>query len=218
MKLALHDDGNLARLLLSSIHKILQSINDSIPNQVSTARNFPASASPGQNASFVPSSSLAPPSSEVPQLASHARKDCGERKNQYPENQGKGKPNGPAATSRSVAAAAAISAQTKMVKHARLQPPEWKSFGYQPFVSLAKADKTWQQKICSGIARCHNLAALVAFSSLSCMCGKIDDLQPGAGLGCAGGELGVLFLCQLIFCGWILIRFEWPWIDWYGRK
>jgi hypothetical protein len=124
MKLALHDDGNLARLLLSSIHKILQSINDSIPNQVSTARNFPASASPGQNASFVPSSSLAPPSSEVPQLASHARKDCGERKNQYPENQGKGKPNGPAATSRSVAAAAATSAQTKMVKHARLQPPE----------------------------------------------------------------------------------------------
>jgi hypothetical protein len=82
MKLALHDDGNLARLLLSSIHKILQSINDSIPNQVSTARNFPASASPGQNTSFVPSSSLAPPSSEVPQLASHARKDCGERKNQ----------------------------------------------------------------------------------------------------------------------------------------
>jgi hypothetical protein len=123
MKLALHDDGNLARLLLSSIDQILQSINDSIPNQVSTARNFPASASPGQNASFVPSSSLAPPSSKVPQLASHARQDCGERQNQYPENQGKGKPNGPAATSRSVAAAA-ISAQTKMVKHARLQPPK----------------------------------------------------------------------------------------------
>jgi hypothetical protein len=82
MKLALHDDGNLARLLLSSIDQILQSINDSIPNQVSTARNFPASASPGQNASFVPSSSLAPASSKVPQLASHARQDCGERQNQ----------------------------------------------------------------------------------------------------------------------------------------
>ena len=27
------------------------------------------------------------------------------------------------------------------------------------------------------------------------------------------GELGVLFLCQLIFCGWILIRFDGGLID-----
>jgi hypothetical protein len=108
VKLALHDDGNLASHFLSSIDQSFNRFNDSIPNQVSTARNFPALSltRPERGrilrAIIVSSTAII----KVPQLASHARKDCGELKTRYPKNQGKGKPNGPAATLRLVAAAA----------------------------------------------------------------------------------------------------------------
>jgi hypothetical protein len=85
---------------------ILRSINDSIPNQVSTARNFPAFSlarpEPILRAIHL---SLAPPSLKAPQYASHAQKDCGERtRTNIPEKPRKKEANGPAATSRSVAA------------------------------------------------------------------------------------------------------------------
>jgi hypothetical protein len=108
VKLALHDDGNLASHFLSSIDQSFNRFNDSIPNQVSTARNFPALSltRPERGrilrAIIVSSTAII----KVPQLASHARKDCGELKTRYPKNQGKGKPNGPAATLRLIAAAA----------------------------------------------------------------------------------------------------------------
>jgi hypothetical protein len=122
INLALHDDGNLARLFLSSIDQSFdQSMIQSPITQVSTARNFPALSltRPERILRAMPSSSLAPPSSK-----SHNSPATLER------------PNGPATTLRLVAAAA-TSAQTKMVKHARLHTASQEKIVWLPSIRLA---------------------------------------------------------------------------------
>jgi hypothetical protein len=103
VKLALHDDGNLASHFLSSIDQSFDQSNDSIPNQVSTARNFPALsltvARPERilRAIIVFSTAII----KSPTTRQPRSKGLWRTQNRYPKIQGRGKPNGPAATSRS---------------------------------------------------------------------------------------------------------------------
>jgi hypothetical protein len=166
ISLALHDDDNLARPVLSSIDQILRSINDSIPNQIPTARNFPALslARPEHHPSCHPPL-LHRHHRKVPQPASHAQKDCGERtKTNIPKNPRKRKANGrPAATSRSVAAAATPAqnkdGETRKATRNRLA-----------IVHSSRLPRCQGRKKRSepGVARCHTLAALVAFLPSLC--------------------------------------------------
>jgi hypothetical protein len=136
---------------LALIHRsILRSINDSIPNQIPTARNFPALSltRPEHHPSCHPS--IHPPllhrhHRKVPQPASHARKDCGER-NEKPISQkpkAKERSQRPRRNEPQRCVAAATSAQTI---NGETRKATKKSFGYRSFVSLAQVSRQKERK------------------------------------------------------------------------
>jgi hypothetical protein len=194
---------------LALIHRsILRSINDSIPNQIPTARNFPALSltRPEHHPSCHPS--IHPPllhrhHRKVPQPASHARKDCGER-NEKPISQkpkAKERSQRPRRNEPQRCVAAATSAQTI---NGETRKATKKSFGYRSFVSLAQVSRQKERKekdlnpgLCSLAATPLQLSWLFRLCRACGMAAKIDYLQPGAELW---GVWEFLFWCQLNSC------------------
>ena len=166
ISLALHDDDNLARPVLSSIDQILRSINDSIPNQIPTARNFPALslARPEHHPSCHPPL-LHRHHRKVPQPASHAQNDCGERTKTNNPKEPKEKESQRPPRRNEPQRCGGGHTCTKQDGETRKATRNRLAIVHSSRLPRCQGRKKRSEP---GVARCHTLAALVAFLPSLC--------------------------------------------------